>query len=186
MKKSGREIQSMASEFDFRNGILNAWKTTNRITVFLIEHIPAELWNGKIPASPRRTVGTIARHIHNSRCGWIKGIGNNQTVKTPALVDIHRADRALVIGALSRSSGAMLKLFNACFENGGKLPFKPAWLNFPNDVVHFLTYFDAHESHHRGQIVLLARQLNHRLPAEVTNGVWQWTTRLREAQQHCS
>jgi len=97
----------MVSEFDFHNGILNAWKTTNRTTVFLLEHIPADLWNEKIPGSPRRTVGTIARHIHNSRCGWIKNIGNNQTVKTPALVDIYRADRAEVIAALSRSGRAM-------------------------------------------------------------------------------
>jgi uncharacterized damage-inducible protein DinB len=76
----------------------------------------------------------------------------------------------------------MLKLLIACIDNGGKLPSTPAWLNFPNDVVHFLSYFIAHEGHHRGQIILLARQLNQRLPAEVTNGVWQWKKRLKEAK----
>jgi hypothetical protein len=29
---------------------------------------------------------------------------------------------------------------------------------------------------------MLARQLGHRLPADVTNGLWQWTTRLHEAR----
>ena len=76
----------------------------------------------------------------------------------------------------------MLKLINASLDNGGKLPGTPAWLNFPNDVVHFLAYFVAHEGHHRGQIILLARQLDHRLPASVTNGVWQWNKRLKETR----
>jgi len=39
----------MASEIDFREAILNTWKTTNRATIFLIEHIPADLWNEKVP-----------------------------------------------------------------------------------------------------------------------------------------
>jgi uncharacterized damage-inducible protein DinB len=50
----------------------------------------------------------------------------------------------------------------------------------PLDVGHVLTYFVAHEAHHRGQVVLLARQLGHRLPSSVTNGLWQWTVRERE------
>ncbi len=53
---------------------------------------------------------------------------------------------------------------------------------FPLDVVHFLAYFVAHEGHHRGQICMLARLLGHRLPAEVTNGLWQWSKRAKEAQ----
>jgi uncharacterized damage-inducible protein DinB len=172
----------MANEFDFREAILNTWKTNNRATIFLVEHLPAEVWNEKIPGQPRRTVGMIANHIHNSRCMWIKMIGKEQTVKTPARVDFYRAGRDEVVAALSRSSQAMLKLFRASIGNGGKLPSRPTWLNFPNDVVHFLAYFVAHEAHHRGQIIVLARQLNHRLPREVTDGVWLWTTRLKEAR----
>jgi len=76
----------------------------------------------------------------------------------------------------------MLKLFSATLDNNGKLPSIPVWLNFPNDIMHFLAYFVAHEAHHRGQIILLARQLNHRLPAAVTDGVWQWTKRFKEAK----
>jgi len=172
----------MANEIDFHEALLNTWKTNNRTTIFLIERLPADLWNEKIPGQPRRTVGMIASHIHNSRCSWIKSIGKEQTVKTPARVDLYRAGRNEVVAALSRSSQAMLKLFSASIDNGGKLPSKPAWLNFPNDVAHFLAYFVAHEGHHRGQIIMLARLLNHRLPREVTDGMWQWNTRLREAK----
>jgi uncharacterized damage-inducible protein DinB len=51
------------------------------------------------------------------------------------------------------------------------------WRNLPLDVGHVLTYFVAHEGHHRGQIVLVARQIGDRLPAEVAAGLWQWTKR---------
>jgi uncharacterized damage-inducible protein DinB len=44
-----------------------------------------------------------------------------------------------------------------------------------------LTYFVAHEAHHRGQIVMLARQLGHRLPSEITGGLWHWSKRSKEA-----
>jgi uncharacterized damage-inducible protein DinB len=54
------------------------------------------------------------------------------------------------------------------------------WRNLPLDVGHALTYFVAHEAHHRRQVVLIARQLGHRLPSSLTNGLWQWTTRQRE------
>ena len=170
----------MRYEINLKEAVLNTWKTNNRTTVFLVEHLPAMLWNEKLPGQPRRTIGMIANHIHNSRCSWIKSIGKNQAVKTPARVDLYRSGRDEVVGALSRSSEAMLKLFSASIDNGGRLPSKPAWLNFPNDIIHFIAYFVAHEAHHRGQIILLARQLNHRLPREVTDGVWQWNTRLRE------
>jgi uncharacterized damage-inducible protein DinB len=39
-----------------------------------------------------------------------------------------------------------------------------------------LTYFVAHEAHHRGQIVMVARQTGHRLPSTATAGLWQWKT----------
>jgi DinB family len=40
---------------------------------------------------------------------------------------------------------------------------------------------DRHEGHHRGQIVMLARQLGHRLPVEITGGLWHFAKRSTEA-----
>jgi uncharacterized damage-inducible protein DinB len=57
---------------------------------------------------------------------------------------------------------------------------RAAWQNFPTDLPHFVAYFVAHEAHHRGQLVLLARQLGYRLPGAVTAGLWQWIRRARE------
>jgi uncharacterized damage-inducible protein DinB len=50
-------------------------------------------------------------------------------------------------------------------------------------VGHVLAYFVAHEAHHRGQLVMAARAMGHRLPAAVGDGLWQWTTRWREVRE---
>ena len=48
------------------------------------------------------------------------------------------------------------------------------WRNLSLDVGHVLTYFVAHEAHHRGQIVMVARQTGHRLRNEVSGRLWWW------------
>ena len=81
--------------------------------------------------------------------------------------------------ALVQISDGIIALMRLGIARGGTLP-PAAWQNFPTDLVHFLSYFVAHEAHHRGQLCMLARQLGHRLPVQVTAGLWQWKKRSRE------
>jgi uncharacterized damage-inducible protein DinB len=159
--------------------LIAAWKTNNRVTMFLVENLPSELWSMNVPGYPRRTVGTFAAHIHNARCIWIKMIGGRHGVAVPKLVDGRSVKPRELLRAFPRSSRGMIDLIELAMARGGSIP--PAtWQNFPTDVVHFLNYFVAHEAHHRGQLCMLARQLGHRLPAEVTGGLWQWKKRSKE------
>lgn len=159
--------------------LIAAWRTNNRVTTYLIENLPAELWSQDVPGVPRRTIRTIAAHLHNSRCAWIKSLGAPHGMAPPTRVDLRTVRPAELLRALERSSEGIIALIRLGAERGGSVP--PAhWQNFPTDLVHFLNYFVAHEAHHRGQLILLARQLGHRLPREVVDGVWQWKTRSRE------
>src|SRR5262245_56988025 len=147
--------------------------------MYLIENLPPELWSEKVPGAPRRTVRAIAAHIHNARCIWIKMIGLRHGVVVPQRVDGRKVRPSELLRALERSSRGIVELIRLGVARGGAVP--PAdWQNFPTDVVHFLSYFVAHEAHHRGQLVMLARQLDCRLPEEVTAGLWQWKQRSRE------
>ena len=174
----------MASRFDLRDVLVPAWRTTNRVTVFLMEQLPAELWAAVVPGAPRRTVRMIAGHIHNARCMWIRTLGKEHGIEVPDQVDRRRVGLRQLLPALNRSSRGMVKLLTLGCDHGGTIPPSAAyvWRNLPLDVGHVLAYFVAHEGHHRGQIVMLARQLGCRLPAEVTDGLWQWTQRAREGR----
>jgi uncharacterized damage-inducible protein DinB len=162
---------------------LGAWRTNNRVTVFLVEHLPHELWNARLPEAPRRTVRMIAGHVHNARCMWIKTLGKEHGIAAPRAVNRHKVEPADLIAALERSSNGMLRLLRLGLDRGGIIPGSKAyvWRNLPLDVAHVLSYFVAHEGHHRGQIVMLARQLGYRLPPATAAGLWLWTKRSREA-----
>jgi uncharacterized damage-inducible protein DinB len=173
----------MSSPPDLREAILAAWRTNNRVTMFLFEHLPPRLWSATVPGAPRRTIRMIAGHIHNARCMWIKTLGHPHGLPVPPAVDRHRVGARQLLPALRRSSRGITGLLQLGCRHGGTIPPTRSyvWRNLPLDVGHVLGYFIAHEGHHRGQIVLVARALGYRLPGEVTSGLWQWTTRAAEA-----
>jgi uncharacterized damage-inducible protein DinB len=173
----------MPSAPDLGETILAAWRTNNRVTLFLFEHLPPDLWAATVPGAPRRTIRMIAGHIHNARCMWIKVLGQPHGVPVPASVNRHRVGSRQLLPALRRSGNGIAQLLQLGCQHGGTIPPTRAyvWRNLPLDVGHVLGYFIAHEGHHRGQIVMIARALGHRLPAEVTTGLWSWSQRAAEA-----
>ncbi|HEX6717712.1 MAG TPA: DinB family protein [Pyrinomonadaceae bacterium] len=169
----------MPKRTEDEEALIAAWHTNHRVTSYLIENLPPELWSMSVPGYPRRTIRMIAAHIHNARCMWIKSLGAKHGIVVPSHVDGRTVRPSELTRALKRSSEGMIALIRLGMARGGAVP--PAtWQNFPTDLVHFLNYFVAHEAHHRGQLVMLARQLGHRLPPEVTAGLWQWKKRSRE------
>ncbi len=167
---------------DLRATLLAAWRTNSRVTALLVEHLPAALWDMPVPGAPRRTIRMIAGHFHNSRSRWIRTLGQAHGVAVPPLVDLRKVTRRELLSALRRSSKGIEALLDLGIASGGEVPPSKlyVWRNLPLDVGHVLAYFVAHEAHHRGQLVMLARQLGHRLPRQATDGLWQWTTIVRE------
>jgi uncharacterized damage-inducible protein DinB len=156
--------------------ILTAWSTSSRVTEYLVQHIPRALWSATVPGVPTRTIRAIAAHLHNSRCMWIKTLGREHGIVAPTRVDQRAVTPRQLGAALKRSSRGIAAILALGCERGGRVPPSKGyvWRNLDLDVGHVLTYFVAHEGHHRGQIVMVARQLKFRLPASVTAGLWQW------------
>ena len=166
----------MSSAIDLHAGLVSAWQTSNRVTMGLIESLPPALWDVAVPGAPQRTIRAIAAHLHNARCSWVKTLGREHGITTPARIDHRRVTPRQVVAALKRSSAGIEGLLELGFAAGGQLPPSKGyvWRNLSLDVGHVLTYFVAHEAHHRGQIVMVARQTGHRLPTATTAALWQW------------
>jgi uncharacterized damage-inducible protein DinB len=167
------------------NNVIAAWRTNNAASVYLVRHLPASTWTQQVPGIPRQTIRMLAAHLHNSRCRWIKSLGARHGVAVPALVDLRRVTQAQLVKALAKSSAGMIDLIELGIANGGRVP-PAAWQNFPTDLEHFLSYFAAHEGHHRGQLCMAIRQLGERLPRLVREGMWQWTRFAREYERKAS
>jgi uncharacterized damage-inducible protein DinB len=172
------------SPLDADGTLVGSWRTNNRVTTYLLEHMPQQLWDAAVPGSPRRTIRMIAAHLHNNRCSWLKTLGQEHGITVPQRVDRRTITRRKLVAALNRSGKGMEALLEVGMAAGGRVPPSKAyvWRNLPLDVPHVLTYFVAHEAHHRGQIVILARLLGLRLPADVCNGLWLWNKREKEAR----
>jgi uncharacterized damage-inducible protein DinB len=166
------------SRSDLRRTILAAWRTNNRATVSFIERLPTSLWDVAVPGVPHRTIRMIAAHLHNARCRWIKTLGREHGLAAPARVDHHHVSARQLVAALRRSGDGIEALLQLGLAADGEVPPSKGyvWRNLSLDVGHVLTYFVAHEAHHRGQIVMVARQTGHRLPQAATVDLWQWKT----------
>lgn len=166
--------------------ILEPWHTNARVTERLVAALTGTLWESRIPGLERKTVGMLAAHLHNVRSRWIKTLGVPLGVVRPPLVDLRRVKRLALVTALRGSARAIEQLLQRGLDAGGCVPSTPVytWRNLPLDVGHVMAYFVAHEAHHRGQLVMVARQLGAPLPGAVVNGLWDW--RRRQAPRRAS
>jgi uncharacterized damage-inducible protein DinB len=164
------------------DSIIAAWRTNARVTSFLIEGLPDGVWDLKLPGSPERRVRSVAAHLHNSRVTWTRTLGSEHGIVAPALVDRRRVTRRQLVAALKQSAKGIEAILLLGLASGGRVPpsRRYVWRNLPLDVGHVLAYFTSHEGHHRGQLVMALRQLGCRVPKAVTDGLWQWSTRVRE------
>src|SRR5437773_933880 len=93
----------------------------------------------------------------------------------PAEPDRARVTPAQAARVLGAKRKAVLRVVGAAIAEGRRI------VGFPHDAPSYLLYYMAHDSHHRGQIVMLARQLGHAVSRKTMSGMWQWHAREAES-----
>ena len=148
--------------------VRSTWRTHNGILIYLLDRIPAASMTA-VPAGSRgRDVTAQFAHVEKVRSGWLRyhqtGVrppgGRYDKTKPPS--------KGQLKDQLTRSGGAVEAFLEAAIRDG----VRPRM--FGREALRWMGYLIAHESHHRGQIVLAVKQSGTKLPASVTlNGMWQ-------------
>jgi uncharacterized damage-inducible protein DinB len=155
--------------FDFKKSLLESYAINEEANQLLLSSLDDAAWQADSPTGKGRSIADVAAHIHHVRLMWLSAA--DKSAKIPAKLEPDKATREQVQAALKASAIAMEKLLAKALEDpSGKVP------NFKPDVVSFVGYLIAHDSHHRGQIAMMARQVGHPIPAKAGFGLWEWGT----------
>jgi uncharacterized damage-inducible protein DinB len=149
--------------------VLHGWTINNQLDIKLLTSLSPEIWSLKIPGYQRKTVQMMAAHLYNCRCYWIKTLGKKSKAVAPSYLDNQHVSPKLVIRALNDSAPVILRLVETGLMNDDTLP------GFPLGAYHFMQYMITHEAHHRGQLIMAARQMGYPLPVNISGQLWQWT-----------
>lgn len=152
------------------NQALETWEIHNRINLYILDAIAPESLSDLSPAKGR-TVGELFAHLHNVRLMWLKAAAPDLLKNLKKVEKTDAGKKDLLRKSLADSGSAIGTLLKDSLEAGAKVKgFKP-------NAVAFLGYMISHESHHRGQAILLLKQSGHRLDNKILYGMWEWGVR---------
>jgi len=149
--------------------LIESWQIHNRINIYLLDAIDENYLND-LSASKGRNVGEQFAHIHNVRLMWLKAASPELLEKQNKIEKPNKITRKLLTAELNKSAEAISKLLSQGFADKKIKGFKP----HPSA---FFGYLVAHESHHRGQIVLSLKQSGHPLDKKTQYAIWEWGSR---------
>jgi len=148
--------------------ITEAWRTNNRITIFLIDNISEDGMACSLSKRGGRTVARQLGHMHTNRVWQLE---NRARELSKGLVKFGAADEPdadALRAAFAASGDAVEQFFADCVAG------VPKRRSFKKGVVAHLSYFIAHESHHRGNILLTLKECGHNLDQNTRYAIWNW------------
>lgn len=154
------------------DALLKAYSASARVNQYLIERLHPTVWRARSPLPKGRTIAALVAHIHNCGLRYLERTAPG--VRVPAELDRHRVTPAQAARALRAKRNAVLGIVGAALRDDRRI------VGFPYDAAGYLTYYMAHDAHHRGQIVLQARLLGHPISQKTMSGMWQWNPRAKE------
>jgi len=146
--------------------LVATWRINHRVTLKMIDALPDEAFKATLSSRGGRDIARQLAHVHDARTAWLRkadipeGITRFAKGESPS--------KAALKQALDESADGVERLIRRACAAGGQVG------GFKRGVVAMLGYLIAHESHHRGSILLTAKQSGHALSEELRWGIWAW------------
>jgi uncharacterized damage-inducible protein DinB len=157
---------------EMREGILEAWRTNNRINLYLIERISEEGMACTLSKRGGRDVCRQFAHLHNNRVWHLESRAKDLAVGLSVFETEDRPDRKRLTAALEQSAAAVETFLSDLVTGEGKKR-----RGSKKGVAVSLAYLISHESHHRGSILLTLKECGHKLDQATSYAIWDWDRR---------
>jgi len=148
--------------------ILEAWRANNRINLYLIDAIDKEGMQCTLSKRGGRNVVRQFAHIHNNRFWQLEKRAKDLVEGLHKYATKEEPTRAFLKKTLKESGKRIERFFEDCVAG------KPKRRPFKRGVIPFLGYLIAHESHHRGNILLTLKECGHNLDQDTRYAIWDW------------
>jgi uncharacterized damage-inducible protein DinB len=149
--------------------LVETWKINHRVTLKLLDALSDDALRATLSTRGGRDVARQLAHVHEVRAGHAEITSKtNRDAKLPHFVKGASPSRKQLRAALEASAKGVETSIREGWANGGKLT------GFKRGVMPMVGYLIAHESHHRGSIMLTLKQSGVGTPEELKWGLWDW------------
>jgi uncharacterized damage-inducible protein DinB len=175
-KRASMALQSDAALAEIRDSLLDTYAINDAMNQLILSRLDPRAWRAQLPEQKAsgRTIAAIFAHLHNCRLKWLKKSAPH--LKCPPPLNPHRCTKKQAASALKKSAAQCQRMLSDALSADPTRRvtefIRDSWMpKWPATGTMF-AYMFTHEAHHRGQILMLAHQLGHRLPQYA--GLWHW------------
>ena len=151
-----------------RDELIEAWRTNNRINLLLIDRISSEGMKATLSKRGGRGVAGEFAHIHTNRVWQLEKRAKDLATGLNKFPAGTVPTKAALKKALKASGDAIEELLVGALEK------RPKRRGFKKGLFTSLSYYVAHEAHHRGRILLTLKVASHTLDRKTQMAIWAW------------